>query len=192
MGETVNNAIRICSFAGINQLLMDENTHKAVKERYEFQSLEPIPLKGGTESIAIYEPLKKKRKKLELVQAAERKIASEMVGRNEELEQVENLISELIKGKGSVVSIVGKAGIGKSRLMDELKVQPIMEKVVLLEGRAQSTGQNLSFHPIIHLIRSWAGISEEEAPEIASGKLLTGIKKLPLTRQLVFILSLQQ
>jgi class 3 adenylate cyclase/tetratricopeptide (TPR) repeat protein len=178
MGEAVNQAIRICHFAGDGQILVDKPTYEAAKNSYEFQAIEPIPVKGGMESIAIYEPLKKKRKKLELVPAAERKIVSEMVGRNEELEQVENLISELIKGNGSVVSIVGKAGIGKSRLMEEMKVQPIMEKVVLLEGRAQSTGQNLSFHPIIHLIRSWAGISEEEAPEIASGKLLTGIKKI--------------
>ena len=59
-----------------------------------FQTLEPIPLKGGTESIAIYEPLKKKRKKLELVPTAERKIVSEIMVMNED---VENLITKIIK-----------------------------------------------------------------------------------------------
>ena len=72
------------------------------------------------------------------------------------------MIKNLVNGKGSIVNIVGKAGIGKSRLMAEMKVQSVMDKVQMLEGRALSNGKNLSFHPIIHLIRSWAGHSLAE------------------------------
>lgn len=78
-------------------------------------------------------------------------------------------------GKGSVVNIIGKAGIGKSRLIDEMKIQPLMKKAALLEGRAQYIGKNLSFHPIIHIIKSWAGITEEDAPSVSPGKLQQSI-----------------
>jgi len=140
MGEAVNHAMRICQFAGEGQTIVDGPSHELVKDHGVFQSLEPIPLKGGTETLAIFELIEKKRRKLD-VSSMERKIVSEMVGRNRESEQLESLIKKLIGGKGSVVNIVGKAGIGKSRLIDELKVQPLMEKVLLLEGRALSTGQ---------------------------------------------------
>ncbi|MEZ5196727.1 MAG: AAA family ATPase [Bacteroidales bacterium] len=118
----------------------------------------------------------KKKKKLDIKPKSERKIVSPMVGRSREADQLEGLIKNLVAGKGSIVNIVGKAGIGKSRLMAEIKVQPIMEKLLLLEGRAVSTGQNLSFHPITNLIKSWAGITEDDLPSVSSEKLYQGIK----------------
>ena len=177
MGEVVNNANRICQFAGESQILVDKDVFEATQTDFEFLVLEPIPVKGVTESLEIFEPIKKKRKKLDLKSKSERKIGSEMVGRNRELEQLESHFKQLVAGKGSIVNIVGKAGIGKSRLMAEMKVQPIMEKVMLLEGRALSTGQNLSFHPITNLIRSWAEITEDDIPSVSSEKLYQGIKR---------------
>ncbi len=177
MGEAVNHAGHVCRFAGEGQILIDQPTHEVVKDHCLFRPLEPIPLKGGTESLAIFELLEKKRKKID-VTGMERKIASEMVGRGRESEQLESLIKKLIAGKGSVVNIVGKAGVGKSRLLAEMKVQPIMENVLLLEGRAMSTGKNLSFHPIIDLIKSWATITEEDLPAVSSEKLQKGIHRI--------------
>ena len=177
MGQALNEALRICQFANENQVLAGQEVFEAAKGRFEFQYIEPIPIKDGTESIPIFEPIKKKRQKLDLKLSSERKIVSDMVGRSREAELLEGLIRNLVAGKGSIVNIVGKAGIGKSRLMAEMKVQPIMEKVLLLEGRALSTGQNLSFHPIANLIKSWAGISEDDLPSVSSEKLYQGIKR---------------
>ena len=176
MGEALNHANRICQFAGEDQILVDEKIHEASNDNFEFQALEPIPIKGGESILPIFELTGKKRKKLDLKTKSERKINSEMVGRSHEAEQLESLIRNLIAGKGSIVNIVGKAGIGKSRLVEELKVQPLMEKVLLLEGRAVSTGQNLSFYPITNLIKNWAGISEDDLPSVSSEKLHQGIK----------------
>ena len=119
MGEAVNHAQRICQFAGEGQILVDGPSHENVKDHCVFQALEPIPLKGGTETLAIFELIEKKRKKLD-ISTMERKIVSEMVGRSREAEQLESLIKKLVAGKGSVVNIVGKAGIGKSRLIAEI------------------------------------------------------------------------
>ncbi|MCB2222430.1 MAG: AAA family ATPase [Bacteroidetes bacterium] len=177
MGDAVNHANRICQFAEEGQILADEKTLEGLRNDFELQKLEPIPLKGGVETLPIFELAGKKRKKLDLKPKSERKIISEMVGRSQEAEQLEGLIRNLIAGKGSIVNIVGKAGIGKSRLLEELKVQPIMEKVLLLEGRAVSTGQNLSFHPITNLIKNWAGITEDDLPSASSEKLYQGIKR---------------
>ncbi|HPE58348.1 MAG TPA: AAA family ATPase [Bacteroidales bacterium] len=177
LGEAISQAERICRFCGSDQILADKNVYGATGDYYAFEKLEPIPLKGGVESLPIFEPLKKKHKKLDLKIIPQRRIVSEMVGRSREMEQLEGLISNLATGKGAIVNIVGKAGIGKSRLIAEMKVQPVMEKVQMLEGRASSTGQNLSYHPITNLIRSWAGITEDDLPSASSEKLHQGIKR---------------
>jgi predicted ATPase len=65
------------------------------------------------------------------------------------LNRLELQVMKAINGEGSVVNIIGEAGIGKSRLMAELRRREVIQKVNLLEGRAISIGRNLSFHPLI-------------------------------------------
>jgi len=178
MGPAVTFASRLKDFAQNNQVLADSNVFEEARERFDFIHLEPLPVRGSKEQLEVYELRGKKQAKLKLDVASERKIASEMIGRGREMKQLESLFKQLLAGKGWIVSIVGKAGMGKSRLMAEMKAQPMMDKVLLLEGRAVSTGQNLSFHPITNLIKSWAGITEDDLPSVASEKLFQGIKRI--------------
>ncbi|MCK5775596.1 MAG: AAA family ATPase, partial [Bacteroidales bacterium] len=178
MGKALNIASRLREFAEEGQVLVNEGIFEVAKKKYSFQKLEALPIRGSKDSLKVFELGKKKKIRLQTASFSERKIASEMVGRSRELEQLDSLFKQLTAGKGFIINIVGKAGLGKSRLMDEMKVQPIMEKVLLLEGRALSTGQNLSFHPLTNLIRSWAGITDDDIPSASSEKLLLGIKNI--------------
>jgi len=177
MGPAVNFATRLREFAEAGQVLVNGAIYEAVKDQYDFQKLEPLPIRGSKESLATFELMGRKRKKINLEAFSERKIASEMVGRIRETEILEGQIKKLINGKGSVVNIVGKAGIGKSRLMAETRVQPFMKKVVMLEGRALSMGKSLSFHPLIHIIKSWASITEDDSPALSVEKLRRSVMR---------------
>ncbi len=73
----------------------------------------------------------------------------------------------------------GEAGIGKSRLMAELKKRDVMRRVTCLEGRAISIGRNLSFHPIINLFKHWAQIVEDDSEAQAIAKLKLAIRSRP-------------
>lgn len=178
MGHAMNNAVRLREFAENGQILVDGNIFGAAREEYNFNKLEPLPVRGSKERLEVYELTGMKRRKIIQESFPHRRIASEMVGRQRESLQLESLINQLIAGKGAVVNIIGKAGIGKSRLIAEMKVQPVMDQVVMLEGRALSTGKNLSFHPITNLIKSWAGISEDDPPSVSSEKLQLGINHI--------------
>jgi len=76
------------------------------------------------------------------------------------------------------VNLIGEAGIGKSRLISELRKRPAMKQVTLLEGRAISIGRNLSFHPIIDLLKHWARISEDDTEALSLSKLETAIRSV--------------
>jgi class 3 adenylate cyclase/tetratricopeptide (TPR) repeat protein len=178
MGQAVTFASRLKDFAENDQVLADGNVFEEAKERFDFIHLEPLPVRGSKERLEIYELTGKKRRKIKPESFPHRRIASEMVGRHRESLQLESLIKQLVAGKGTVVNIIGKAGIGKSRLIAEMKVQPVMDQLIFLEGRALSTGKNLSFHPITNLIKSWAGIFEDDPPSVSSEKLQLGIHQI--------------
>jgi len=178
MGLAVNFASRLGEFAEPGQTLANGSLFEATKERFDFNKLEPLPLRGSKENLSVYELMGRKLKKVIQETSSERKIGSEMVGRGYEMELIEGAVKKLLSGKGSVVNVVGKAGIGKSRLIAELKAQDWLDHAAVLEGRAQSMGYNLSFHPISQLIRSWAGIREEDSPGKSAEKLYEAIKRV--------------
>jgi len=177
-GETVNTASRIRDFAENGQILAGPNLHSKIQKQFEFFPLEPVPVKGQKEPLPIFELIRKKKKDFKPDFSSGRMISSEMVGRHAEFEQLQNGIYDLINGKGSVINIIGKAGIGKSRLMAEIRQKELMRKIALFEGRALSNGKNLSFHPIIQIIKSWAGIKEEDTPTDSINKLQRGIRRV--------------
>ncbi len=107
----------------------------------------------------------------------ERIFYSEMVGRDKDLERLELQVKKAKNGDGSVVNIIGEAGIGKSRLVAELKKRDIINLATFLEGRAIATGKTLSFHPIIDLLKQWAQIKENDSAATAFGKLETAIRR---------------
>lgn len=106
----------------------------------------------------------------------DRQVSSEMVGRDQDLAKPELQVLKAINGEGSVVNVIGEAGIGRSRLIAELKKRDVMKRVTILEGRAISIGKNLSFHPIIDLLKQWAGIAEDDSEQAAFGNSRPRVK----------------
>ena len=75
-------------------------------------------------------------------------IYSSLIGRHAELARIERTLQQRIKGKGAIINIIDEAGIGKSRLVAELKQSAAMKHVLTLEGQTVTIGRNLGFHPI--------------------------------------------
>ena len=178
LGETVTIASRICDIAENGQLLTGQEVFDKTKDKFDFLVLEPVPVKGKKKPLPLFEVRGRKKAPVNIGEKSSRMINSEMVGREAEFEQLEKQIMQLINGRGSVVNIIGKAGIGKSRLMAEIREKELLKKVAIYEGRALSNGQNLSFYPIIQIIKSWAGISEEDSTEESQIKLESNIRRI--------------
>jgi predicted ATPase len=135
-------------------------------------------VKGKPEAISVYKLLSLRQEAHRPRLGAERPIYSEMVGRDEQLEKLEFQVLKAINGQGSVVNIIGEAGIGKSRLVAELKYRDTAKRVNFLEGRSISIGEHLSFHPIIDLLKQWMKIREDDDPGAPFYKLQQAVKIL--------------
>ena len=136
LGNTVNLAARLMSLAlaqnksqgtGNISVLCDHPTYEAARDRAEFEALSPQKFKGRNEPVEVFRPLREKKG---LVRSQ-----MELVGRKEEKALLINAIQEAQRGASiQVIILHGEAGIGKSRLMDELIQQARASEMRVFSG----------------------------------------------------------
>ena len=175
IGDTVNLASRMESMAEPGTILISDITYKRVSQFFKFEPLGKVTVKGKEDPLDAYKLAGKIERP---ASGLERQIFSEMVGRDNDLNKLELQVTKAVNGEGSIVNVIGEAGIGKSRLIAELRNSSVMKRITLLEGRAISIGRNLSFHPIINLLKHWAQINDKDTSVSALSKLETAIRSV--------------
>jgi class 3 adenylate cyclase/tetratricopeptide (TPR) repeat protein len=178
VGDTVNLASRMEGLAEPDTTYVTEDTFKLTEKLFHFEDLGVREIKGKKEASHVYKLLSAKEDVYRPRLGFERMIYSEMVGRDDELNRLGLQVVKVIEGQGSIVNIIGEPGIGKSRLVAELKKYELMNQVTLLEGRAISIGRNLPFHPIIDLLKHWSRIREDDGEATAFEKLEAAVKNV--------------
>jgi class 3 adenylate cyclase/tetratricopeptide (TPR) repeat protein len=104
---------------------------------------------------------------------------SGFVGREREAATLRGLLAEVESGQGRLAGVVGEPGLGKSRLLLELRAEA-GERVTWLEGRCLSYGSTIPYLPVAELLRATCGIGDAEAPERAADKIATTMRRLAL------------
>ena len=175
IGDTTNLAARMESMAHPGTILISKNTFEKVSPYFDFEDLGKFDVKGKEKQQRAFR-LKAQRDQSQF--GFTRQIYSEILGRESELKKLEAKVMKAITGEGSIVNIIGEAGIGKSRLVAELKKKEVVKEVAFLEGRAISMGNNLSFHPIIDILKNWARITKDDLEAVAFDKLKSSIRNV--------------
>ena len=178
VGDTVNLASRMESLAEPGTTYVTEEIFRLAKDLFRFKNLGKKTVKGKRGTIPVYQVQSAREDIFRARLGSERMIYSDMVGRESEFNKVELQLMKVINGEGSIVNIIGEAGIGKSRLVAELKQREVMKQLAFLEGRAISMGRNLSFHPFIDLLKQWARIRTDDDDLRALGKLEATVRLL--------------
>ncbi|HKN63771.1 MAG TPA: ABC transporter substrate-binding protein [Gaiellaceae bacterium] len=162
-GDTVNVAARLQSAAEPGSVLVDESTHRAVEGLFEWGDVRELDLKGKSEPVAAWPVVG--------VAAAGRTrglpgVETRLVGRSRELGLGREALEALRAGRGGILVVAGDAGIGKTRLLDELRALAEAEGSCWLEGRCVSYGESLPYWPFRDMLRGeWIGAGAEE-PEL--------------------------
>ncbi|MBT3227045.1 MAG: AAA family ATPase [Deltaproteobacteria bacterium] len=177
VGDTVNLASRMEGLAEPGTIAVTGETHKRAELYFNFEDLGEKTVKGKEEPVSVFKVLSEKEK-IHRRHTSERIIQSAMVGREAEMDKLELAVVKVKNGEGSIVNIIGDAGIGKSRLIAELKSNDVVKRTVIREGRALSMGRNLSFYPIIEILKGFAGIGEDDSATEQLRKLESAIKDI--------------
>jgi class 3 adenylate cyclase len=122
IGDTVNVAARLQAAAEVGSITVGERTMRATRNAVQYRELEPLELKGKSEPVAAWEAVcpvtaTPQRQKGEHA-------AAPFVGRLHELELLESLYGRVLReGRAHLVTVIGQAGVGKSRLLREVDLQ---------------------------------------------------------------------
>jgi class 3 adenylate cyclase/tetratricopeptide (TPR) repeat protein len=192
LGDTTNVAARLLHAAAPGTVVVSEATHRLAAGYFETRALGGLALKGKTAPVGAWEVVAAREARTRLEVEAERGLTP-LVGRGRELELLSECYDRARAGAGQVVFVVGEPGIGKSRLLHELR-RRLGDAVEWREGHCLSFGRATALHPVVDLLKRAFGLEERasEAAVIArleaeSGKL--GDELRPALPYLKYLLS---
>src|SRR5829696_7876505 len=178
MGDTTNVAARMQSVAAPGSVVISASTYHLVKELFEFERRGATMVKGKSTLIETFEVLSPRSVPGKVRGLEGEGLTSPLVGRAAEFRLVHDKLEEVAReGRGAFVAVVGEAGLGKSRLLAEVRKlakagsQDSHPPVAWLEGRALSYEQAVTYYPWRQVIRAAIGAQEGEPPEVVREKL---------------------
>jgi ABC-type transport system substrate-binding protein/class 3 adenylate cyclase len=149
LGDTVNVAARLQPSAGPGGTAVGPATERELRGRFELETLGHLALKGRSEPVAAFRVVSEAQ--------ADKVQESPLVGREQELATIVDALARLDDGLGTIVSITGEPGIGKSRLVAEARARATGE-VRFLVANASSYTSDAPFWPVRDLLRGWLGV----------------------------------
>jgi len=172
MGDTVNMAARMEETAEPGTVQVSEETYKMIAPLFEAIALEGVEVKGREEPVQTYRIVAPKSKpgKVRGVEG----LSSPLVGRSEEFERLKGALNEVGQGRGQVAFLIGEAGLGKSRLIDELHREWLSHgndesSWAVARGISYDTTQPYSLFQ--QVIRQSCGIEPDDPPDVILSKL---------------------
>lgn len=164
-GDAVNVAARLEQAAPVDQIYLGETTWRLVRDAVEVEAVEPLALKGKSERVAAYRLVSANG-----LDGNVRRVDTPLTGRDEELATLAQAWDEVITGRVvRLVTVIGDAGMGKSRLIHEV-VRRYGASANVLRGRCLPYGDGITFWPLVEMAS--AHISADESPEQAQARLL--------------------
>ena len=160
MGDAVNIAARMQASAPPGGVLVTAATYKFIAPLVEATDAGRLELKGKAEAVHGYQVTGLKRGAVS-ARGLGTAVHSEMIGRDAQLSRLRGAFGIVRARQGRVASILGEPGIGKSRLLAELRadVTATDPKARWIEARCLSYGRSLPYHLVVDLVRSAIGVA---------------------------------
>jgi class 3 adenylate cyclase len=183
LGDAVNVAARMQTAAQPGTVLITDMTRRLTGDTFDLEDLGGIEVKGKAEPVHAFRVIGRKALPARRRGLASVGLDSPMVGRDEPLRRLTDLLETVRGGQGRVAFVVGEPGIGKSRLVSELRraaLQPgaDAQPAGWVEGRCLSYGRALPWHLVIDLVRSIAGVAFSMNDDDARRALDQGVEDL--------------
>ena len=162
-GDAVNVAARLEQAAAPGEVLVGEPTLALVGEAAEVEPVEPLILKGKAETVPAFRVLR-------VADAPERRHDTRFVGRDRELGVLRDAVERARTERGcELVTVVGEAGVGKSRLVAEALAA---EDATVVRGRCVPYGEGITYWPVVEVLKQLDVLPPDATAAVAIRSLL--------------------
>jgi class 3 adenylate cyclase/tetratricopeptide (TPR) repeat protein len=167
-GDVVNTASRLQQVAPENAVIAGERAYAATNSVVDYEELPPVAVKGKRS------PLRAWRVRAVRARPEAEATQAPFVGRDEDLALLERTFARTLRESSvQLVTIAGEPGVGKTRLVEQLRrtVQETPDRVLWRRGRCLPYGEGITFWALGEIVKSHTGILESDTPELAAEKL---------------------
>lgn len=184
-GDAVNTAARLEQAAPANEVLLGDLTYRLVRDAVTVEVVEPLELKGKAERVPAYRLLE-----VGASDGITRRSDTPIVGREAELAMLRDVLAEATdRGVPRLVTVVGDAGVGKSRLIGEF-LAGVADDAFAYRGRCLPYGEGITFWPLVGIVRDAAAIVDDDPPDRARAKLFGLLVDEPVTARIAAAIGL--
>ena len=167
IGDAVNVAARLEQAAAPGEILVGAATYRLVRNAVVVEQVEQLLLKGKAEATSAVRLLQV----LEGVEPFARRLDAPMVGRDRQLDSLRRAFEGVAADRAChLFTILGTAGVGKSRLVEEF-IKDVAGRAEVLRGRCISYGRGITFWPVAEVVKGAAGLQDFGEPETVERKI---------------------
>jgi class 3 adenylate cyclase/tetratricopeptide (TPR) repeat protein len=165
-GEAVNVAARLQQAAAPGEILVGEAARRLTVATIDAETAGPLELRGFRNPIPAYRAIAALHGQRPLS-----KVSAPFVGRETELDLLQNILERTMRNRRPhVFTVYGEPGVGKSRMIREFLAG--VEGTTILRGRALPYGEGVTYWPLAEMVKSAAGITDDDPIETAKAKLV--------------------
>jgi class 3 adenylate cyclase/tetratricopeptide (TPR) repeat protein len=177
VGDCTHLAARLQQSAAPGSIVVSQATARLVEGHVALEPLGALDVRGLSGPVTAYRLVGADRPASST--AVVGRARSPFVGRERQVATLRALFAEITQGQGRIVGIVGEPGLGKSRLLLEMR-REIGEQAVWLEGRCLSYGSTIPYLPVLDLLRGACDVAETATPEHAADRVRATLADLGL------------
>lgn len=189
LGDAINVAARMESAASPGTVMIAADTQRLVAPLFDFEDLGLLEVRGKSEPVGTFRVLARKAQPQR--ERGIEGLESPMVGRDREVDVMRGLVDDLSQGSGQIASVMGEAGLGKSRLIAELRHWASTEvqgnsgdgtgahsQVQWYEGRTRSYETDTPYTPFVNLFGAYFGLSLDDTDQEKYDKITRRLAEL--------------
>jgi class 3 adenylate cyclase/tetratricopeptide (TPR) repeat protein len=173
VGNTVNLGARLKTLAAADDILVSPETQRAIAHYFDTQALDALSVKGKSEPVVPHRVMAPAKTRTRFEAVARRGLAPH-VGRAAELVTLRAGLDAACAGQGRVVTLAGEAGMGKSRLLHELRAAIDDAEVAVLQGSCLAYGDSTSYLPFLDAMQGLFDLREDDDPDRMVEKVVAG------------------
>ena len=187
MGDAVNLAARMEQTAQQGTVQISGDTHYFVAPLFDFEPLGGIEVKGKTELVPAYRVRGVKEQPGRLRGIPD--VGAPLIGRDGEFARLKDVLEELKQGRGNIVCLIGEAGLGKSRLLEEMRAEWVggNDRHQWVESRGISYDSTRPYGLFQQRVREFFGIELEDSAEVIHQKVTAGLRAQGMAEELVVL-----